>query len=353
MLKDLSLRWLSILLWLAHIPAVTYAGEIPAYDLKIKESKSFMERLAYPEAIKSLEEALGLDTSRPEAYYYLATIYERKGLYEQAIPCWGKRYQLRPQDKEGLEAREHFIFLSIIKEREGFIKNISLPEKLEKMHFIIYHQNYLYASSLVFKAELAYKKILHDLGVVNFSFWDRFKCVLLLFPTKEIYLSSVSAPPWSGALAHYSRFFFATFEKAPGLEEKSLPHELSHLALQMFMGSEVRIPLWLNEGLAVYEQEGARDYLDYMKQNLARGKFFPLSELFNMTEYPYEPALFYAQSASIIYYLKEKNISSLFAQFLLKIKEGLSVDQALKDVYQWKFQKGAMDLERRWKEEID
>lgn len=345
---------LSVCLFLITLfPNLDYAGDLTTYDLKIKEGKSFMERLAYPEAIKFLEEALEVDASRPEAYYYLATIYERKGLYDEAIPFWEKRYQIRPQDKEGLEAREHLILFSILKEREGFIKNITLPEKLEKMHFIIYHQNYLYASALVFKAEAAYKKILHHLGIINFPFWDKFKCVLLLFPAKDLYLSSVSAPSWSGGIAQYSRFLFATFEKAPGLEEKALPHELSHLALQMFMGSEVRIPLWLNEGLAKYEEEGSRDYLDYMKQNLAGGKFFPVSQLFDMTEYPEEPALFYAQSASIIYYLKEKNISSLFAKFLLKIREGLSVDQALKDVYQWKFQNGAMDLEKRWKEEID
>jgi tetratricopeptide (TPR) repeat protein len=325
-----------------------------SYDLKIKEGKSFMARLSYPEAIECFERAIGLDSSRPEAYYYLAVIYERKQDYDKALLFWRKRSQLNPGDKRGKEAKEHFIFLSIVREREKFLENINLPEKLEKMHFVIYHGNYLYASKLVFKAENAYKKIMHDLGVVKFPFWDKFKCVLLLFPEKESYLAATSAPPWSGGIAGYNRFLFATFETAPGLEEKTLPHELAHLALQMFMGSDTPIPLWLNEGLAKYEEEGSRDYLTYTKQNLAKDKFFPLSELFSMTAYPQDDVmLFYAQSASVVYYLKEKNIASLFSQFLLKLKEGVEIDRALKDVYQWKFQNGVADLQRRWKKELD
>lgn len=331
-----------------------FAGTFTTYDLKIKEGISLKERLDYPGAIRVFEEAVTVDPARYEAYYYLADIYEREGTFDAAIASWHKCFELDPEGKKGKEAKEHFIFLSILKGREEALKNVTLPERLDKMHFIIFHKNYLYASSLVFKAESAYKKILHDLGLVKLPFWDRFKCVMLLFPEKESYISFTSGPPWSGGLAQYSRFLFATYEGSPGLEEKILPHELTHLALQMFMGSDTRIPLWLNEGMAKYEEDGSRDYLSYIKQSLMKKKYFPFSELFAMADYPEDDiALFYAQSASIIYYLKDKNISSLFPQILSKIKDGTGIDRALRDVYQWKFQKGVSDLEEKWREELE
>lgn len=326
-----------------------FASSLTPYDMKINEGRSLMERCSYHRAIECFKVAISIDSSRPEAYYYLALIYEQNGDYKRAISFWEKRYQINPDDKNGQKAREHFIFLNIIKDRKKFLENINLPEKLEKMHFIIYHNNYLYASKLVFKAEASYKKILHDLGVVRFPMWDRFKCVLLLFPEREDYIKSTSAPSWSGGLAQYHRFLFATFEGAPELEKKTLPHELTHLAFQMFMGSSVKIPLWLNEGLAKYEEEG-KSYLRYMREYLSRDKFFPLAELFSVCDYPEdEISLFYSQCASIIYYLKEKNISSLFSQFLREIKKGTEINHALKKIYQWKFRNGVIDLEQRWR----
>ena len=115
-----------------------------------------------------------------------------------------------------------------------------------------------------------------------------------------------------------------------------------------------RIPLWLNEGMAQFEEDSNDSKSRRkrsIKSSLKQGEFFPLDELFAMNSVPGDNVeLFYAQSASVVDYLMTDNIRTNYAKFLLVIKGGGSIDAALKDVYQWKYKNGVADLEKRWQD---
>src|SRR3989338_3240080 len=84
-------------------------------------------------------------------------------------------------------------------------------ERLERGHFIIYHQNKDLANSLSWKAEYYYKKIVGHLGIPEFRPWEgKEKGEIYLYKTKSDYMGATGAPEWSGGIAQISVSRFAT-----------------------------------------------------------------------------------------------------------------------------------------------
>lgn len=227
----------------------------------------------------------------------------------------------------------------------------NLPQYLNRDHFIIYHDNRILANSLSWKAEYYYKQILRHLNVEGFDPFSQKPCPIYLYRNKKEFLENTGVPEWSGGVARYNPLGFATYERAPNLEDATFPHELTHLLLFILMEGRP-IPLWLNEGLAQYEEaDFGRSNKPYLRRMLKSGNYIRLRELFHMRNYPGDKqkiSLFYIESASVVEFLKEKGLRRSFGQFLLKIKAGLDAEEALKEVYQWKFSGGIEELEERW-----
>ncbi len=245
-----------------------------------------------------------------------------------------------------------YLFVQVPVEAQNFPK-----ECLSKDHFIVYHENRSLANKAAWRAEYHYKKILRHMGVADFHPWEKGeKCVILIFGSQDEYVKETGAPEWSGGLAFKDKDIIATFEGSIGLEDRILPHELTHLVLKEYFGKS-DIPLWLTEGMAQYEEESTLGY-GYKKNTMkaARGnKSLRLKDIFEAKYLPEdgeECALFYAQSASIIDYMRAQLLQTQFSVFLKEIKNGVAMDEALKRSYQWKFPKGVEDFERRWLEYV-
>ncbi|MFH1778531.1 MAG: peptidase MA family metallohydrolase [Candidatus Omnitrophota bacterium] len=245
-----------------------------------------------------------------------------------------------------------FSSLQVDGESQNFPK-----QRLLKDHFVIYHDNRQIANDLGWRAEYYYKRILRHLGVVDFHPWEgESKCVILLFKTQDEYIKEMKAQSWSGGQAVKNMNLLATFEGTEGLETRILPHEMTHLILWEYFG-KADIPLWFNEGMAQYEQEEQADYnyKKYILQMVREGKYIKLADLFNKVYIPSAPieiGLFYAESASVIDYMRRELLQAQFSKFVSEIKKGQPVDEVLKEVYQWKFPKGIEDFERRWIEYV-
>jgi hypothetical protein len=225
-------------------------------------------------------------------------------------------------------------------------------EKLQRGHFVIYHSNRALANKLSWKAEYHYKRIINHFGTEKFEPWeDENKCPIYLYRTKDDYLKATGAPEWSEGLAQYSPFRFSSYEDAPGLLVSTLPHEMTHMLLFLYMDKKP-IPTWLNEGMAQFEEEDRS--LTYqrkrlIKQYIRRGTYISLAELINMKNIPKDKvSLFYAEAASVIDHLITDNIRANYGRFLTFIKDGDTVEEALKNAYQWKYKNGISDLEARW-----
>ncbi|MEA3305275.1 MAG: hypothetical protein U9R52_00510 [Candidatus Omnitrophota bacterium] len=221
-------------------------------------------------------------------------------------------------------------------------------------HFIIYHNNRPRANKILWKAEYHYKRIINHIGVKNFRPWeeeDEERCLIYLYPSKEAYMAETGAPEWSAGLAHGDITKISLYEGVKEVERSVLPHELTHMLLRELWNKKP-IPLWLNEGMAQFEEECEYGIFHRKKRmkNIAKSRaYFKFSELFAMRHVPSDNVtLFYTQSASIIDYLIRGNLRANFGRFLMLIKNGKKADSALKEAFQWKYKNGISSLEERW-----
>ncbi|MBU4376763.1 MAG: hypothetical protein KKD29_04715 [Candidatus Omnitrophica bacterium] len=227
-------------------------------------------------------------------------------------------------------------------------------ERLERGHFVIYHQNRDLANKLSWKAEYYYKKIVGHFGVPEFRPWEgKEKGQIYLYKTKSDYMKATGAPEWSGGIAQLSASRFATYEDSPNLATTTFPHELTHILFHLFVGKK-RMPLWVEEGMAQFEEEDETTIYRskrFIKWNIKEGKYIRLVDLFNMRVVPEDNVdLFYTESASVVDHLISDNIRTSYGKFLTYLKNGEPVESALAKAYQWKYKNGISDLETRWKE---
>jgi len=229
----------------------------------------------------------------------------------------------------------------------------NLPQTLQRMHFIIYHNDKSYANKVSWKAEYSYKKIIRHFGIDGFRPWEeKSKCRIYLFENRDDYVGLSGAPSWSAGCAMDSPPRLFIYKGALGLLENTLPHEITHLIFHLLIPRE-KIPLWLDEGMAQYEEKDwdAGHVKGYLKDCVEQGAYIHFDELFSLSNYPSKQEkinIFYAESASIIDYLRKQQIASLYGKFILKIRHGKTVDQALKETYHPKFKNGTTDLEKYW-----
>lgn len=231
--------------------------------------------------------------------------------------------------------------------------NLGLPQTLKRMHFVIYHNDRHAANEISWKAEFYYKQIVRHFNIRGFRPWQgKEKCTIYLFEDKKDYIQKAEAPRWSGGLARYNPPRLYIYEENPRLIKQILPHELTHLLFAQFMPRE-KIPLWLNEGMAQYEEERwySTQMKSYLKEQIKNENYIKPAELFRMKRYPQdktELVLFYLESASIIEYLKDEQLATAFADFLIAVKQDYSIEEALEHAYQWKFDEGISEFEKKW-----
>jgi hypothetical protein len=233
----------------------------------------------------------------------------------------------------------------------------NLPQGFKRMHFIIYHNDRSFANKVSWKAEYCYKKIIRHFDIDGFRPWENDnKCRIYLFENRDDYVRLSGAPSWSGGCAMDDPPRLYIYKGSSELIENILPHEITHLIFHLLIPRE-KIPLWLDEGMAQYEEDDwDTGYIKgYLKEHIDNGVYIPLDELFSIQRYPGNQEklnLFYAQSASVIEYLRKRQIASLYGKFILKIRHGKSIERALKETYHPKFKNGIKDLEEYWLEYV-
>ncbi|MEI6166696.1 MAG: hypothetical protein WCS52_05840 [bacterium] len=205
---------------------------------------------------------------------------------------------------------------------------------VKSTHFIVMHTgDEPFANSVSDKAESYYTAIAADLGFTryqNFWVWDN-RVKILIYPTARAFADACQAPVWATGRASYERHEIASYpQSGAGFLTSLLPHELSHLILSDFMGHD-RVPLWLTEGFAQWEQEGRKS------SGFRQGLGFKLKELM-VADIRQDPdqqrvAVFYAQSASVVGFMITMYGGPRFGSFCKALRDGKTVDAALTSVY--------------------
>ena len=208
-------------------------------------------------------------------------------------------------------------------------------------HFeVFYLEDAAFAQEVLTQAERYYQGIASDLGYSrydNFWQWDN-RAKIYIYRNQEEFLKATGKKAWIHGTAFYNKREIVSYKWRQGFLDVLLPHELCHLIFRDFVGFKGEVPLWLDEGVAQWEETQRRKWaLDTVKDLIAKRAYMPLEELMRVgSDSENDPVLsakLYAQAATLVGYLIEKYGSSKFISFCRELRDGKSVDAALSFVY--------------------
>ena len=258
----------------------------------------------------------------------------------------------------------------------------------QSLHFAFQGRNYDELKSAADFSEDIYRKIMFDTNLLSFKPSENYK--IIIYANQQEYRRATGYPEWSGGgtvtellgkilpseretKARTSIYTFEDIVSAP-----LFAHEISHLIFDEFMAfryaSDSDSVLWVNEGLATFEEFEARDassrdefvgVINYVLQNNAMplekfAGFVPLKETpYQLGTYIYRGRIYvytnidvwYWQARSITEFLIKKQGQYNFFVFLNSLKSGNNLLNAVQQAYPGKW-RGLDDLEMEWKNSL-
>ncbi len=225
---------------------------------------------------------------------------------------------------------------------------------LKSTHFLVFYkdasENTL--NQLTQKAEDCYNSITEDLGFNRFNFWtwdNRAK--IYLFNNQEEYKKETQAADWSAGEAKVASKTIMTFVTAPGFLNNVLAHEMAHIIFNEMVGFDnPAVPLWLQEGVATYQERDISSVKADLAGKLRQGNFLGLDDL-SRTEVSGSKdkervGLFYAESYSLVKYLISEFGKDRFVFFCQNLRDNKNLAAALAKTYSFA---GMADFESAWK----
>ncbi len=341
--------------------SAAYAAPDAPADL-YKEGTALVGQGKYAEAVEVLRKEVSAHPTNTKAYMYLATAYEKLNQWSDAAAAWDKFVKLTESvderafgEKRGRECRDRASGKAPVdtaqettetaepaSEYSRFERQEPVLSTLKTKHFIVMAKN---RALLEEAAKQAERHLDHIRNIFLFGREWSHTITIRIYKDHTNYVIEAGMPQWSGG--GYSVRpdgaggellgidLFALDPKGkfiPDLLTKILPHEMTHAVLHEYFGQRAfgSLPRAINEGLAMYSEEGTQVFYEReLADAVKRGVYFKLNDLFQMTNYPSNVGLFYAESASATRYLIEHLKASEFQSFLEELKRGQSVNSAL------------------------
>lgn len=265
-----------------------------------------------------------------------------------------------------------FIFLSSCLAQEW--------QELKGEHFIAYFtQDQKFAKEVLDSSEVYYRRIASDLGYPRYNdfwLWDK-RVKIYIYPDHASFLKETGQPEWSEGVAEYKAKRIASYAGSRKFLESVLPHEIAHLIFRDFVGFVGEIPLWLDEGVAQWEEETKRNDIKlmvkrlYEADNLLSIEDMMRLDIRNMKDKNIvyirptrtkngDPATlflsldklintYYIESVSLVGFLIERYGSNSFAEFCRQLRDGKALEDALKFAYP-SYIRSLKDLDDGWRQ---
>lgn len=214
-------------------------------------------------------------------------------------------------------------------------------QEIKGQNFIIYYRDDAlldFAQTVMDSAEDEFKYVTGNLGITRYQGWGwERRAAIYIYRDEEDYVNNGGAG-WSHGSASVEEKIIRTYPSAHGFFDSLLPHELGHIILREFIGFTVAVPLWFEEGVAMYQEKAKRLGADKaVKEAIEKGQFIPLSKLTDMQLYKDADQslvdLFYAESASIVYFLITQLGEQRFYSLCRELKDNTPFTTALSRVY--------------------
>jgi tetratricopeptide (TPR) repeat protein len=206
---------------------------------------AFHRRQKEREAFQMLESGIRLDPKQAVAYKLLGEIYEGRNEFKEAIEAWEKASRLDPRDA-ALAAR-----LEKMKREDQLFSRFQQEGTLHFSLLFEGREEKDRARTVIHLLEEAYR----DVGK-SFSYYPE-RTILAVLYTDQQFRDVTRSPAWTKAL------FDGKIHLPVGgpieneaLLKKVVYHEFTHALVHQL--SRGRTPTWLNEGLALYFEEGGK-----------------------------------------------------------------------------------------------
>jgi hypothetical protein len=208
-------------------------------------------------------------------------------------------------------------------------------------HFIIYYKNAPqdFIKSVERMSESYYDEITDNLGLTRYRGWTwNNRALIYIYDNSDDYVSTAKQLNWSHGAASPRDKVIRTFPTAHGFFDSTLPHELGHIIFREFIGFKAQVPLWFEEGVAMYQEKARRwGSNEDVRFTLKNKSFLSLSELnlisLNSNSSQQLVQQFYAESASIVYYMIQELGEQRFVFFCKKLEDGTPFESALHSIY--------------------
>ena len=252
-----------------------------------------------------------------------------------------------------------YAVITVFTVEENLAAATSEWQVLKGKHFLIHYcSDSAFAGKVASKAEEYYDSITVDLGFArydNFWLWEK-RVKVLIYGSRNQFIMATGAPVWAIGKTEYSRREISTFPGDESFIESVLPHEMTHLIFRDFVGFKGDIPLWLNEGVAQWEEPLKRENLErYASKLAASNQYIPFSRLMLMDVKQViasgQAVNFYRQAMSMVGFLIKTYGSEKFRIFCGEIRDGRNMDDSLRFAYPESL-RNIIELEKAWKKYV-
>jgi hypothetical protein len=215
---------------------------------------------------------------------------------------------------------------------------------LQTEHFILHYDQKMFAAKVARMGEQFYDAISADLPNLQDRISPARSHIFIVRDPRDwqaIVANSPGLQSWVASVVHGNVMWLQETGTATSDQMDTLAHEMTHLVFNRFL--PVRLPLWLNEGLAEYYEEFAYRAAKGMGQS--RGNAFrplrnwvPLNELLNATAYPVDPAeasRFYVTGKYLTGFLLLKLPKEKWDAFFARLLAGEPHLAVLLETYGW------------------
>ena len=217
-------------------------------------------------------------------------------------------------------------------------------QHLQTGHFVLHHDQKMFAAKVARLGEQFYAAISADLPNLQ----DRVapaRSHVFVFRDPRDWQRIVAGTPgmesWTASFVRGQVMYLQETGTTVADKMETLAHEMTHLVFNRFL--PVRLPLWLNEGLAEYYGEFAYRAAKGMGQSKGNAfrpmrQWTPFAELLAATDYPVDPKAanqFYATSKYLVGYLLLKQPREKWNAFFDRVLAGEPAVPALLATYGW------------------
>ena len=236
-----------------------------------------------------------------------------------------------------------FIAFILLSATTCFAEDVSNSwQQIKGQEFIIYYRSSVpedFVQTTMDTAQEEFKRVTDNLGITNNESWVfKNQVKIYIYSDKNDYVKNGGQAGWSHGVAFAQAKTIKIYPEAEGFFDTLLPHELGHIIFRDYIGFGAVIPLWFEEGVAIYQEKAKRlGSNEAVKEAIKNGQFIPLSQLSGMRLYKdtndQTVDLFYVESASVVYYLISELGEQEFDMLCAELKNDTPFLEALHKVY--------------------